>query len=418
MRLAEGACAEAAVERLRHRGLDDDLLEPEVRRIVEDVRRRGDQAVLHYATRWDKLPSKLALRVTDQEMQAAWEESSPEFRKALQLAASNIRSFAEWQMPKSRMKSPGRASTRGIGVGQIVRPLHSVGCYVPGGRYPLPSSLLMTVLAAQVAGVNEIVVVSPNPARETLAAAALLSVKSFYRVGGAQAIAALAFGTASIPQVHKIVGPGTRYVTLAKRLVAFDCAIDFLAGPTEVVVLSHHGNPSFIAADLVAQAEHDVDAVAIFITTSRRLAAAVKTKVTEFSLANPTAQQSLKRHGLIMIAKSREQARQWANAIAPEHISVEKDDLPGIYDAGSIFVGDYSPQAVGDYCSGPNHVLPTGGSARYRGGLSVRDFLKIITIQELTPQGLDFLAEATTVLAGAEGLSAHAQSVERRFRRD
>ena len=418
MRLAEGACAEAAVERLRHRGLDDDLLEPEVRRIVEDVRRRGDQAVLHYATRWDKLPSKLALRVTDQEMQAAWEESSPEFRKALQLAASNIRSFAEWQMPKSRMKSPGRASTRGIGVGQIVRPLHSVGCYVPGGRYPLPSSLLMTVLAAQVAGVNEIVVVSPNPARETLAAAALLGVKSFYRVGGAQAIAALAFGTASIPQVHKIVGPGTRYVTLAKRLVAFDCAIDFLAGPTEVVVLSHHGNPSFIAADLVAQAEHDVDAVAIFITTSRRLAAAVKTKVTEFSLANPTAQQSLKRHGLIMIAKSREQARQWANAIAPEHISVEKDDLPGIYDAGSIFVGDYSPQAVGDYCSGPNHVLPTGGSARYRGGLSVRDFLKIITIQELTPQGLDFLAEATTVLAGAEGLSAHAQSVERRFRRD
>lgn len=418
MRLTEGARAEAAVARLRHRGLGEGSLEPDVRQIVEDVRRRGDDALLQYATRWDKLPRNSALRVTDQALRAAWEQSPPGFREALQAAAANIRSFAEWQMPKSHMKSPARANVSGVKVGQIVRPLQSVGCYVPGGRHPLPSSLLMTVTAAQVAGVNQIVVVSPNPARETLAAAALLGVKNFYRVGGAHAIAALAFGTASIPRVDKIVGPGNRYVTLAKRLVAFDCAIDFLAGPTEVVVLSHHGNPSFIAADLVAQAEHDADAVAIFITTSRRLAAQVGKKVTEFSLGNPTAKQSLRQNGLILIARTRKQALQWANEIAPEHISVEKDDLPGIRNAGSIFVGDYSAQAVGDYCSGPNHVLPTGGSARNRGGLSVWDFLKIITVQELSPQGLDRLARATTVLAQAEGLAAHAQSVERRFRLD
>ncbi len=412
MRLVRGAQAEAAVDKLRRRAINEAELEPEVRRIVEDVRRNGDKALLRYATKWDRLAKGSPVRVSSREMQAAWEESSPQFRKALKVAAANIRSFAEWQMPKSKMKSSD--SDNGIRTGQVVRPLQSVGCYVPGGRYPLPSSLLMTVTAAQVAGVHDISVVSPNPARETLAAAALLGVKNFYRVGGAQAIAALAFGTASIPRVDKIVGPGNRYVTIAKRLVAFECAIDFVAGPTEVVVLSHKGNASFIASDLVAQAEHDADAVSIFITTSQRLASDVMKNVGELSRDNSTAQQSLRQNGLVLIATTRSQAIEWCNAIAPEHISVEKEDLPGIQNAGSIFVGDYSPQAVGDYCSGPNHVLPTGGYARCRGGLSVWDFVKIIAVQELTLPGLRSLASTTTTLAQAEGLVAHAQSVERR----
>ncbi len=412
MRLVQGAQAEAAVDLLRRRAVNDAELEPEVRRIVVDVRRSGDQALLRYATKWDRLAKGSPVRVSSREMRAAWDGSSPQFRKALKVAAANIRSFAEWQMPKSKMKSS--SSANGVRTGQLIRPLQSVGCYVPGGRYPLPSSLLMTVTAAQVAGVNDISVVSPNPARETLAAAALLGVKHFYRVGGAQAVAALAFGTASIPRVDKIVGPGNRYVTIAKRLVAFECAIDFVAGPTEVVVLSHQGKASFIASDLVAQAEHDADAISLFVTTSKRLATDVIKNVTELSRGNPTAQQSLHENGLVLIAKTRAQAIHWCNLIAPEHISVEKKDLPGIQNAGSIFVGDYSPQAVGDYCSGPNHVLPTGGYARCRGGLSVWDFVKIITVQDLTLQGLRSLASTTTTLAQAEGLMAHARSVERR----
>jgi histidinol dehydrogenase len=312
----------------------------------------------------------------------------------------------------------------GISLGQIVRPLESVGCYVPGGRHPLVSTVLMTVIPAQVAGVKNIRVVSPRPTAEVLAAAAMLGVREFYRVGGAQAIAALAYGTSSIHRVDKIVGPGNAYVTAAKKLVTFDCAIDFLAGPTEAVILcdslsASQGGPrapEFIAADLVAQAEHDPETLALLITTSRELARAVKTIVTQLAKNNPIARKSLRARGAALVAASREQARDWANRIAPEHITIAEEDLPFIQNVGSIFIGDYSAQAAGDYASGPNHVLPTSGQARFRGGLSVMDFVKVITVQQLSAKGLKGIAPAIECLAEAEGLAAHAQSV--RVRRE
>jgi histidinol dehydrogenase len=239
----------------------------------------------------------------------------------------------------------------------------------------------------------------------------MLGVREFYRVGGVQAIAALAYGTSSIPRVDKIVGPGNAYVTVAKKLVAFDCAIDFLAGPTEAVVLIDEGVPEFIAADLVAQAEHDPETLTVLITTSRVLARSVKQSVASFAKGNLTAQKSLRARGAILVAASRQQARDWANRLAPEHITVAEKDLPFIQNAGSVFVGDYSAQAAGDYAAGPNHVLPTSGQARFRGGLSVLDFLKIITVQRLSAKGLERIAPAIECLAVAEGLPAHARSV-------
>jgi histidinol dehydrogenase len=398
------------VERLAGRGTQFKELEPRVRRIIDDVRndarRGGERSLRCYAERWDGLAEKQSLRVSEGEMASAWRMIAPDLRKSLRQAAQNIRRFCQWQMPRDWSRKRG-----GITLGQMVLPLESVGCYVPGGRYPLVSTVLMTVIPAQVAGVENIRVVSPGPSKEVLAAAAMLGVSEFYRVGGAQAIAALAYGTSSIPRVDKIVGPGNAYVTVAKKLVAFDCAIDFLAGPTEAAVLSDSGTPEFIAADLVAQAEHDPDTLAIFITTSRELARSVKQRVAAFAKGNETAQKSLRARGAILVATSREQAREWANRLAPEHITVDEEDLPFIKNAGSIFVGDYSAQAAGDYASGPNHVLPTSGQARFRGGLSVLDFVKIITVQQSSAAGLKRIAPAIECLAQAEGLPVHAQSI-------
>lgn len=299
----------------------------------------------------------------------------------------------------------------GIEVGQVVRPLQSAGCYVPGGRYPLPSTMLMTVIPAQVAGVQEIRVVSPHPAKEILATAFFLGIQEFYRVGGAQAVAALAYGTKSIPRVDKIVGPGNLFVAAAKKMVAFECAIDFLAGPTEAAIVSDEGDPDFIAADLVAQAEHDPEALSIFITTSLEQAEAVEHEIKEAAAGNEIAEAALKKNGVILLAASREQAMEFANRIAPEHITVEEEDVALIRNAGSIFVGAYSAQAAGDYAAGPNHVLPTGAVARFRGGLSVMDFVKITSMQKLTREGLEQLAAAIVTLAEAEGLTAHAESI-------
>jgi histidinol dehydrogenase len=339
-------------------------------------------------------------------MAAALRKLAPELRRSLLQAAQRIRQFCEWQKPSGWMKLRG-----GISVGQLIRPLESVGCYVPGGRYPLVSTLLMTVIPAQVAGVKNIRVVSPKPSAEVLAASAMLGVREFYRVGGAQAIAALAHGTSSIARVDKIVGPGNSYVTLAKKLVSFACAIDFLAGPTEAVILRDSGAPEFIAADLVAQAEHDPEALAVLVTTSRELARSVKASASQLAKRNPMARESLRARGAILIAASREQGRDWANRLAPEHITVAEEDLPFIQNAGSVFVGDYSAQAAGDYASGPNHVLPTSGQARFRGGLSVADFVKVITVQQLSANGLRRIGAAVECLAAAEGLPAHARSV-------
>jgi histidinol dehydrogenase len=330
----------------------------------------------------------------------------------MRAAQANIRAFANSQMPKEWTISPAEDVT----TGQIVRPLESVGCYVPGGRYPLPSTLLMTVTPAQVAGVVRIVVCSPKPAPETLAAAWLAGVTEFYRVGGAQAIAALAFGTASIASVNKIVGPGNLYVTAAKILVSQECGIDMPAGPTEIVVCSETGNPAGIAADLVAQAEHDPEALAVLITSNAKLAEDVKSVVKTQSLGNSIAKQSLAAQGFIFVTESVTEARALTNRLAPEHLTVDtKADLQWVRNAGSVFIGDYSPQAMGDYLSGPNHVLPTGRVGRVRGGLSVMDFLKVITVQQYTRRALLALGRHTIVLAEAEGLQGHAQSVRVRM---
>ena len=381
---------------------------PAAKRIVDGVRRGGDRALRRYAAQFDGLLPQTQLRISEEEIQAAWQAASGDLKQALKTAAKNIRSFAERQRPKEWDFAP----VPGVKTGQRIRPICAVGCYVPSGRYPLPSTLLMTVIPAQVAGVERMVVVSPRPAQETLAAAALLGITEMYRLGGAQAIAALAYGTETVARVDKIVGPGNAFVTAAKKLVAFDCAIDMLAGPTEIVVTSESGDPAGIAADLVAQAEHDPDALAIFVTTKADLARTVVADVKQRARSNKIAREAIARNGLAIVASSVEEARAIINAIAPEHLTVDAaEDLAWVKNAGSVFVGRYSAQPLGDYVSGPNHTLPTSGLARVRGGLSVMDFVKIVTVQEYTAEGLDRLGPAGIALAEAEGLLGHAEAI-------
>jgi histidinol dehydrogenase len=398
------------VRKMAARGSRCAEVEPVARRIIADVRRLGDHALRKYAERWDGLRPNESVRVPEQEIEVAWKSASPELKASLRTAAANVRGFCEWQKPVEWTRT-----RKGITVGQIVRPLDSVGCYVPGGRYPLVSTLLMTVIPAQVAGVPNIRVASPQPRAEVLAAAGMLGVREVYRMGGAQAIATLAYGTQSIPRVDKIVGPGNLYVTAAKKLVSFDCAIDFLAGPTEVVIVSDTGTPEFIAADLVAQAEHDPEALATFITTRDDLARLVAGAARKLSRRNAVARQSLRQHGVMLISSSHRESIDWANELAAEHLTVDPEDVALIRNAGSVFVGNYSPQAAGDYASGPNHVLPTGGAARFRGGLSVLDFVKVISVQRLSRTGLKQIAPVVESLANAEGLRAHAESIHCRF---
>jgi histidinol dehydrogenase len=407
MRILSGSAAERTVAQLERRASRLDGIEPLVRRVVQTVRKGGDKTLLRYATMWDKLEKGQPLRVSPEEIERGWKATPADTRDALKCAAANIRRFARWQMPRS-----WRKSIDGGELGQIVRPLASVGCYVPGGRYPLPSTLLMTAIPAQVAGVQRIVVVSPNPQPATLAAAHLLRITEFYRCGGAQAVAALAYGTKSIPRVDKIVGPGNGFVTTAKKQVSFDCDIDMLAGPTEAVIYSERGNPAFLASDLVAQAEHDPDAVAVFISADAALAQRVSDNVGQAAKGNVAARQALKHNACALVAASREQAFEWINRIAPEHLTVDDEtDVTEVRNAGSIFVGEYSPQSAGDYAAGPNHVLPTAGAARLRGGLSVADFIKVVTVQKFSPSGLREIAPVVTALAETEGLRAHAESV-------
>jgi histidinol dehydrogenase len=408
IRILKGLQKDRFVRALEQRGSKDlAKVEPAVRRIVNDVRRHGDRALRRYAMRWDDLRKDDAVRVRAADLHDAWQKTPKELQDAITQAAGNIRRYSEWQKPEEWR----REIQPGVCVGQLVRPLESVGCYVPGGRYPLPSTLLMTVIPAQIAGVPEIRVVSPRPGQATLAAAAFLGVREFYRVGGAQAVAALAYGTESIPRVSKIVGPGNRYVTAAKKLVAFDCAIEFLAGPTEAVIVSAEGDPAFIACDLVAQAEHDPDALCILITNSRGLAEAVQMEVQRRTRANPTAAQSLSGNGAILMVDSLDQAVETANRIAPEHLTLPAMLAPAVQNAGSIFLDEFTPQSAGDYISGPNHVLPTGTMARVRGGLSVLDYVRIISCQEISREGMRRIAPPAILLAEAEGLRGHAESL-------
>jgi histidinol dehydrogenase len=396
----------------RRGGAALDTVLPAVRKILARIRRDGDAALFRYARKFDNLPKDAFLQVTPEETAAAWQQLDPALQQALETAAANIRAFAERQLPQNWQFSP----VDGLSTWQLVRAIDSVGCYVPGGRHPLPSTMLMTVVPAQVAGVRRIVVASPRPASETLATAHLLGVTEFYRIGGAHAVAAMAYGTESIPRVAKIVGPGNLYVTAAKREVAFECAIDMLAGPTEIVVTSDLGKPKHIAGDLIAQAEHDPEALAIFVTTSEPLALAVIQETRRLSARNSVAKQAVSQNGYVFLASSAEEARQITNRLAPEHLTVDSaEDLAWIQNAGSVFVGQHSPQPLGDYISGPNHTLPTGGMATVRGGLSVMDFVKLITVQEYSAVGLGALGRYAICLAEAEGLTGHAEAIRSRM---
>ena len=387
-------------------------VEPTVRKIMQDVQKKGDKALQKYAEKFDALQPKQSLRVSQGEMLDAWNATAPALQEAMKIAAENIRSFAEQQ----KAEEWSTENTPGVSVGQIVRPLESVGCYVPGGRFPLPSTLLMTAIPAAVAGVKRIVVCSPKPARETMAAAHLAGITEMYRTGGAQAVAAMAYGTETIARVDKIVGPGNLYVTAAKIIASTECGIDMPAGPTEIGVTSETGDAAGIAAELVAQAEHDPETLAVLVTTNEKLATQVVKEVKQQAKANKLAEISLKARGTVFLCGSVEETHVITNRLAPEHLTVDsEDDLAWVMNAGSVFIGNYSPQSMGDYISGPNHVLPTGRVGRMRGGLSVNDFQKVITVQNYTKAGLAKLGPHAIALAEAEGLVAHANSVRVRM---
>jgi histidinol dehydrogenase len=386
-----------------------------VRPILDAVRKRGDRALMEYARQFDRIERK-SVRVPERELAAAREGLAPEFRSAIDIASANIRAYAERQMPRE-WTAQVRAGTR---LGQIVRPLDTVAAYIPAGRYPLPSTVMMTVIPAQVAGVPTICVACPRPVAEVYGTAAALGVNQVFQMGGAQAIAAFAFGTRTVPRADRIVGPGNIYVAAAKKLLAGEVGIDFVAGPTEILIIAPDGDPLYFAADMLAQAEHDVDASAILLTTSKRLASAVAKEVERQLAGLPTAAvaaKSIARNSAIIVVRSLDEAMEISNRFAPEHLSIpDASLLPGVRHAGSVFVGPYSPEAAGDYASGPNHVLPTSGAARQRGGLSVTDYLKVISVQELSEGALRKLAPSITTLARAEGLEAHARSVEVRVK--
>ncbi|MGA3016096.1 MAG: histidinol dehydrogenase [Bryobacteraceae bacterium] len=382
-----------------------------VRPILEAVRQRGDSALMEYARRFDGLERK-SVRVPEREIDAARGGLDAEFRRAVETAAANVRAYAEGQMPREWM----REMQPGVRLGQIVRPLDTVAAYIPAGRYPLPSTLIMTVVPAQVAGVGNICIASPRAAPKVFGTAGLLEVRQVFQMGGAQAIAAFAFGTRTVPRADRIVGPGNIYVAAAKKLLAGEVGIDFVAGPTEILIVAAEGDSRQLAADLLAQAEHDVDASAVLLTTSKRLAAAVVKEVDRQLAVLPTAgvaRRAIARNSAVVLVGSLDEAMEMANRFAPEHLSIPDSKwLAQVRHAGSVFVGPHSPEAAGDYASGPNHVLPTSGAARVRGGLAVTDFLKVISVQQLSQRGLRRLAPAITTLARAEGLEGHARSVE------
>jgi len=405
----------ARLERARRASLAE--AERVARRILDGVRRQGDRALIRYARQLDGQDlRRVGFTVSREEIRRAYGDVPRGFLAALRVAARNIRAAARRQLPRAWQAPQGT----GVEVGQLIRPLERVACYVPGGRFPLPSTVLMSVIPAQVAGVREVLVTSPRPAPAVLVAADFLGVKEIFRLGGAQAIAAFAYGTESVPRADKIVGPGNRYVAAAKKLVAGECGIDFVAGPSELVMIGSRGNSRWIAADLVAQAEHDPDAVAFLITPARRLALQVQAAVEGIvrQLRLPVAARALARQGAIILTSDLNEAVALANALAAEHLTLLEDAvrlLARIQSAGSIFLGGYSPVAAGDYASGTNHILPTGGAARLRGGLSAADFVKTISVQRLTRPGLSRLRRAIVTLASTEGLKAHAYSVETRF---
>ncbi len=378
--------------------------------IVNRVRRGGDVALKRYAHAFDGLTGAIEVP------RRVWEKEAATLprgvRRAIAKAARSIRSVSRKQVPKGWRHTVAA----GITVEQRVTPLARVGCYVPAGRYPLPSSLLMTAIPARAAGVPDVIVCCPRPDAAVFAAAIEAGADRLFRIGGAHAIAAMAYGTRTVPRVDKIVGPGNRWVAAAKSLISSDCGIDFYAGPTEILIVTASGSPSWIAADLLAQAEHDPDARAVLITTSPRLATRVAREVARQMPATGPARQAIGRHGGIIVCKSINDAIALANDAAAEHVVAGNESIARrVVNAGAVFVGDWTAQVAGDYAIGSNHVLPTAGAARCRGGLNAADFVKLISVQRLTKRGLHSIGKTITTLARSEGLEAHARSIETRI---
>jgi histidinol dehydrogenase len=406
VRIIDSADARALAALLDRRPGRDPLVERRVAVIVDRVRREGDRAVIAYARRFDGLTAPIEIG-TDELRQAA-RDVPRHVRNAMEVAVRHIRRVARQQIPREWSVSPAP----GVRIEQRVRPLDRVGCYVPAGRCPLPSSLLMTAIPAAVAGVREIVAVCPRPDPTVMAAALASGVTRFFRIGGAHAIAALAYGTRTIPRVDKIVGPGNAYVAAAKARVAADCAIDFFAGPSEIAIVSRAGRPAWIAADLIAQAEHDPDARAVLFTPRGDLAARVARALARQMPRTGPARRALRANGAIVRTRSLDEAVALCQRLAPEHLVVDTDAMADrLTRAGTVFVGRYSAQAAGDYATGSNHVLPTSGAAAARGGLSAADFVRVSTVQRLSRAGLAAIAPAAIALAEAEGLAAHAASI-------
>ncbi len=400
-----------ALERLASRDeARTPAVERQAARIIADVRRRGDRALRAWTRRLD---GGRVRSLGPADFRRGWAATPADVRHAIRQSVRHLKRVGAQQVPKGFVVQPAA----GIRIEQRVQPLGRVGCYVPGGRYPLPSTLLMTVVPARVAGVSDIVVVCPRPAPVVLAAALEAGATELLTVGGAQAIAALAYGTETIPRVDKIVGPGNAWVAAAKARVSADCAIDLHAGPSEIVVHSETGRADWIAADMLAQAEHDPAARAILVTTRRQLAEEVVREIRARLPATGPARESI-RNAAAVVATTARDAIAIVNQLAPEHLVVDEGARVDDYRAaGTIFVGRWSAQASGDYATGSNHVLPTGGAARFRGGLSAADFVRVFTVQTLTARGLAAISGSVVTLAEAEGLAAHAASVRIRGRR-
>jgi len=411
LRIVESTNRRAVQALLAPERVRDAATEKRVAKIVGDVRAGGDAALVRYAKTLDGLDG--AIEIGSDEMRAAARTVDASVRRAIRDAARNIRVVARRQVPRGwRVKVAA-----GVTVEQKIVPLDRVGCYVPGGRYPLPSSLLMTAIPADAAGVTDVIAVCPRPEPVVMAAALEAGVSRLFRIGGAHAIAAMAYGTETVPRVDKIVGPGNRWVAAAKALIAADCGIDFYAGPTEIVIVSSRGPAAWIAADLIAQAEHDPDARAVLITPNRRLAERVATEVDKQTPSDGPARPSLRSHGGVIVTRTITEAIELANSSAAEHLVVDDDRMAKqVRCAGSLFVGQWSAQVAGDYAIGTNHVLPTAGAARVRGGLSGADFVRQITVQRLTRAGLRRIGDTVVTLANAEGLHGHAESVAVRLR--
>lgn len=408
----------------------DPAVEKQVQEILDHVRRDGDEALVHYTRRFDAPDfDRSRLTVTEAEWARAHDQVDPEFFTILRAAADNIRSFHQKQLRASYFTT----STDGVFLGQLVNPVDSAGLYVPGGQggeTPLISTILMNAIPAKIAGVEDLAMVTP-PKRDgsvnpyLLAAAREVGIDRIHKLGSAWAVAALAFGTESVPKVDVIVGPGNAYVTSAKRMVSGMVGIDLLAGPSEILVIADHtAKPQFVAADLLSQAEHDPMASAILITTRRELAEAVNVSLKEQLDRLPRreiAAQALDRYGAVFLVRDMDEAARLANRVAPEHLELQVDDpwshLGKIKHAGAVFLGAYTPEPVGDYFAGPNHVLPTAGSARFASALNVDHFLKRTSVISYSAQALKRDGQSIVRLAELEGLTAHAASVGVRLAR-